>query len=187
MSRFFPVLVFLAQFFQITANAAAQSSSAISYCGYVDLSMFARFDGEEYPGGYYAGAVRYLSPDETPLFEITIVDGRVVDHRGWLVDSDTTEYFGSDMWSPYAIFVMDHCGRIFLTHLHETGLFHHSTFLAGAPVASAGEMLIIDGLIVYLDNASGHYRPPSGIAQQIVHRLKFLGADLSCAEVNWLF
>ena len=161
----------------------------VTHCGYTDLSMFTEYIGEEYEGGYYAGAVRYLAPEEQALFEVFIVDGLLVDHRGWPIDADTTEFFGSDsdLWSPYGIYVMDHCGRIFLTFLHETGLFHHSTFLAGQPVASAGELLVIDGLIVYLDNASGHYKPPGGIAAQVVHRLKVLEADLSCAEVRWLF
>ena len=32
-----------------------------------------------------------------------------------------------------------------LSFHHFVGEFHHSSFLAGAPVASAGEMVIVDG------------------------------------------
>ena len=173
---------------QTSALAQAQREEhEMAYCGYEMLGMLAKFRGEERPGGYYETAVAYLTPDQKWSFEVHVIAGRLVDRRGWPIDADTTEFFGADLWSPYGIFVMDECGRIFLTYEHETGLFHHSTFLAGGPVSSAGEILVVDGWIVYLDNASGHYQPPARFASQVVHRLKAMGADLTHTEIRWLF
>ena len=41
-------------------------------------------------------------------------------------------------------------------------VIHHSSFLAGAPVAAAGEIKVVNGRLVSISNGSGHYRPPPG-------------------------
>lgn len=38
-------------------------------------------------------------------------------------------------------------------------LFQHTSFLAGEPVAAAGELLVDQGRLMWLSNKSGHYRP----------------------------
>ena len=58
--------------------------------------------------------------------------------------------------SVQAIFVMDKRGDLMLTTEHSQGLFHHSSFVAGAPVIAAGEMTIRAGELISLSNHSGH-------------------------------
>ena len=58
----------------------------------------------------------------------------------------------------WAVFVVDPSGKMY-ARAHEVGYFHHSTFLAGRPVAAAGEVLIDDaGAIRFITAKTGHYR-----------------------------
>ena len=48
---------------------------------------------------------------------------------------------------------------IYTTTIHATGLFHHSSFLAGSNVDCAGKMKVENGVIIEMSNESGHYHP----------------------------
>jgi len=50
-------------------------------------------------------------------------------------------------------------GRFYLSKNYAYGKFHHSSFLAGKPVAAAGEIYIEKGIIKIVTDGSGHYRP----------------------------
>lgn len=65
-------------------------------------------------------------------------------------------------------------------------LLHHSSFLAGGPVAAAGMLGATDGRLTYLSNNSGHYSPPRPLMLQMLSRLHALGADLSRTSVYFL-
>jgi hypothetical protein len=58
----------------------------------------------------------------------------------------------------YGIYVMSPDNR-FYSGSHKVGLFHHSSFLAGMPVAGAGEWKVTNGKLEEITNKSGHYRP----------------------------
>ncbi|WP_218581945.1 hypothetical protein, partial [Nocardia cyriacigeorgica] len=55
---------------------------------------------------------------------------------------------------------MDNQGNLYASLHHAPGQFHHSSFLAGGPVAGAGELEVIDGVLQLVTDSSGHYRPP---------------------------
>lgn len=57
------------------------------------------------------------------------------------------------------IYVLDADSNELFAGRKKTGKFHHTSFLAGAPVASAGEFEIINGKIELALLRSGHYRP----------------------------
>ena len=58
----------------------------------------------------------------------------------------------------WGVFVVDPNGRLY-ARSHEVGYFHHSTFLAGRPVAAAGELLADDtGKIRMITAKTGHYK-----------------------------
>ena len=147
--------------------------------------MLEKYEGEETPGGYYTTAVPYLNEEQRKNYQVFVQEGLLVDAQGHLVDAHRASMMGSDLISLQAIYVMDACGRIFMTYHHEVGLFHHSSFLSGGPISAAGEMLVVDGRILEIDSASGHYRPPPQATEQLVHRLRILGADLSMATLNF--
>lgn len=52
------------------------------------------------------------------------------------------------------------------------GTFHHSSFVAGRPVKTAGRVKIKDGKIRSIDNFSGHYKPSKESLHKIVDFLK---------------
>jgi YD repeat-containing protein len=55
---------------------------------------------------------------------------------------------------------------------------HHSSFLAGAPVAAAGEVVVQDGKVVRVTSRSGHYKPPMCLLDQLRAELERRGVEL---------
>jgi hypothetical protein len=56
---------------------------------------------------------------------------------------------------------------------------NHSTFLAGKEVACAGEIVIEDGKLLYVSNASGHYAPPPSALGMLLKYFEDEGVELS--------
>ena len=68
-------------------------------------------------------------------------------------------YIGKHKIKTNWIFVWD-LSRKFYVHRKETGLFHHTSFVAGGPVLTAGAVATDDnGFLVAISNRSGHYKP----------------------------
>ena len=65
-------------------------------------------------------------------------------------------------------------------------LLHHSSFLAGGPVACAGSLKVEKGVILEINNNSGHYSPPRPLLIQVVARLAELGVDVRPLKVYYL-
>jgi hypothetical protein len=76
-----------------------------------------------------------------------------------------------------AIFVMDHDGNLFASTHQCIGKFHHTSFLAGQPVAAAGEMEVRNGEIVEMSRRSGHYHPSKEQLTQAATHLRSLGVE----------
>jgi len=56
--------------------------------------------------------------------------------------------------------------------------FHHSSFMAGGPVASAGAMVLdSNGKLLALSVLSGHYRPIKGMIDQVINELRQRGVN----------
>jgi hypothetical protein len=55
-------------------------------------------------------------------------------------------------------------------------LFQHSSFLAGAPVRTGGELKVVNGVVKTISNASGHYQPSLSSLRRAVDWLKESGA-----------
>jgi hypothetical protein len=84
----------------------------------------------------------------------------------------------------YAIYVMDAKGNFYLSFEAQKGKFHHSSFLAGQPVACAGEMIIFQGKILLINNQSGHYQPPPLALEQAIDSLKKNGIDVENIKID---
>ena len=93
--------------------------------------------------------------------------GRLYDAKGQLFDTGKGA----------ALLVIDARG-LFARRLSLADDFHHSSFLAGEPVAGAGLMQARKGLLVDLNDRSGHYRPPEKLFQQVIDRLQALGVEI---------
>ena len=96
--------------------------------------------------------------------------------------TDGLQFYHSQLWA----FVVSPGGGFYVHH-HEADLFHHSSFLAGGRVLTAGMIGVSKGRIVYLSNKSGHYQPsPEDFHKGINAALKLnlTGLDLQGAVVD---
>jgi hypothetical protein len=74
-----------------------------------------------------------------------------------------------------AIWVMDPQGNLYVKVIHPVGLFHHSSFLAGGDVLSAGEIVIDKGKVTHINNMSGHYFPTDESLNNAIGVLRSMG------------
>lgn len=133
--------------------------------------MKARYQGEENQGVEYLDAqaredLRVFVGPEGVLYR---TDGTVLD------TSDASTFWSGD---GRAIFVMDGHGNLYVSPYQEPGRFHHSSILAGGPVAGAGEVKVIDGRLELISDQSGHYLPGRSYTQRVLELLQQQGADV---------
>jgi RHS repeat-associated protein len=123
----------------------------------------------------------YLDENQRKAYEVTVDNGLLAykggPNKGQLVDTRNMSSLHSS--NPSAIFVMSSEGSIYLGSHGQPGSFHHSSFLAGSNVASAGEMVVHDGKIVEVSNTSGHYKPAQSLNDQIFTELDDKGMSKS--------
>lgn len=114
--------------------------------------------------------VEYLSDVERAKLELDLEDGMLVkmDTREVFDTSDSDNLDG-------AIFVMDPSGKIFASTDNQVYKFHHSSLSAGQPVAAAGELVVIDGVLCEVTNKSGHYMPSLRMNNQLFDELERRG------------
>ncbi|HEX8377664.1 MAG TPA: hypothetical protein VF602_07585 [Pedobacter sp.] len=149
---------------------------------YSTTSMLKKYSGEATGSGWCApSAVRYLDELERAQFELAIVDGKFYSAEGMLFDTTITKTIFSNQ---RAIFVMSKEGRIYASTSHIPKKFHHSSFLAGEAVASAGELKVINGVLVEVTRKSGHYRPTPALNNQFVKHLETLGIDIKSIKIS---
>jgi hypothetical protein len=115
----------------------------------------------EYLKGYGldAGELAYLSELERMACEVAF-DGATL-KRG---DSplDTTLGAGASAYSGLSnvwLYVCSAKTKKLYSALGQEDRIHHSTFLQGAPVLGAGDWLVADGQVLFINAESGHYRP----------------------------
>jgi hypothetical protein len=131
---------------------------------------------------------RYLNDAQRAGYELTVRrdrDGvsRVYDALGKPFDTRNAISAQVGGARGAAIFVMDANGRIFASTFQEAGFFHHSSLSAGRPVAAAGEITVINGVVTQVTNRSGHYRPEPKFTTQLLLELSSRGIDTSRVQV----
>jgi hypothetical protein len=131
-------------------------------------AMHSAMEGEE-RGEVWDTSVTYLGPEERRPYALRIEEGKVLDATGGLYDTK----------GALAIFVLDPDGTPFASTEAERGHFHHSSFVAGGPVAAAGEIAVASGTPTTVTNRSGHYRPGQVLTGQFLCHLRSHGVDLS--------
>lgn len=140
--------------------------------------IWPQYVGEEVAGGHYPTAVRYLDAEARAAYRVFVREGRLVDAGGRPLNAGAPPAAEGGV----AIYVMDEAGNLYASFEQEKGIFHHSTFLAGGPVAAAGELQVFDGRPVWISNTSGHYRPPPFTLDAVFERLAEMGLDVSAVE-----
>jgi len=153
---------------------------------YKTTPMRGQYKGEHLPGNaqwrHLGGVVDYLDAARRQAYKLTIKDGKIYDREGKLFDTSDASTEHTD--NPAAIFVMDEFGDFYASKTHSAGSFHHSSLLAGTPVAAAGEFVVINGELRLLSDRSGHYRPKLEFTQQALDSFKRQGVNLSNVELD---
>ncbi len=127
-----------------------------------------------------AGVAYKEKAEERKPYMLTFMNGKVL-RGGELFDTSKCETAHSGRG--WAIYVVSPRGQWFAGS-HRVGAFHHSTFLGGRPVLSAGEMQVSKGVVTLLTAKSGHYQPTM---EQFVNGLKSLrraGVSLDRCQVE---
>lgn len=139
--------------------------------------LLGRYVGENRrPNPESGSGVRYLSREEREAYRIRVVDGRLYDSRGNLFNTRGVRGRG--------MYVVDRRGRIYASPETDVrGLFQHSSFLAGGRVAAAGEFVVVDGELRFIDDQSGHYEPLQLFTLQFVALLRRWGVSINDDDV----
>jgi hypothetical protein len=107
--------------------------------------------------------------------ELKRADGKPVDTK-----DSSTAHSGNGV----EIFVTSATGVLHMAS-HVVGKYHHSSLLAGATVAMAGEMKVTGGRIVWMSNKSGHYTPSAAHFVQFLHHLDKAKVPLDFGVQGW--
>lgn len=105
---------------------------------------------------------------------------KLVDYKG-LPYSTHKDVWGNELnhGNPYAI---DRYGNLFsVDEASHGGQFNHSSFNAGNDVVCAGMIHVDNGVLLKIDNNSGHYAPTQA---QLYEAAKMLHAELKGASPN---
>ncbi|MFE1593272.1 hypothetical protein [Nocardia sp. NPDC058705] len=128
--------------------------------------------------------VQYLDYNERQRFRLHGYDGLLHTVGGDLFDTTSAQ----TLWTPQggrAIFAMDQDGNLYSAPFHILGKFHHSSFLAGAPAAGAGEIAARDGKVIMISDHSTHYQPTRKFTRQVLDSLRRQGAAIDDNQVEY--
>ncbi len=152
----------------------------------LDTTPLKGFQGENLPGNPFWGgkAVKYLNEEERADLQLFVKDGKLYDASGDLFDTSAASSLHPG-GQGRAIFVMDENGNLYASNEQIWGTFHHSSFLAGEPVAGAGEIQVSNGELQFLTDHSGHYRPSRAYTQQVLNTLASQGIDISNVGIDY--
>ncbi|MCB0412561.1 MAG: hypothetical protein KDD22_08555 [Bdellovibrionales bacterium] len=115
-----------------------------------------------------------FTEEERAPYRVYFQDGILYDNEGKPLDTTAIDPEGK------AIFVMDLKGNFYSSSIYTDDKegeklplrFHHSSFLAGAPVAGAGTWIVQRGIIQLVTNSSGHYKPTGDGMRQTIAKIR---------------
>jgi len=145
----------------------------------VSARAFSKKEGNKYPtvdmrggkrGEEKTGEVIYLNSTQREERRIAIEKGLVYDHTGKPVPDTRSSHKNQNNY------VMDAAGNFYLFDEFTVHSIRHSSIFAGGPVAGAGNLVIKQGRIVYIDSSSGHY-PSKPLFANVLKELSACGVD----------
>lgn len=99
--------------------------------------------------------VTYYDDEQLKSYEVKVVDGKLIGSDGYPFDSGKDEFYDGPKSH---IFVIDQYLRLYISRRSQAGLIHHSSLSRGEPVVFSGKIAVLDGIVKYLSDNSGHYR-----------------------------
>ncbi|KIQ22143.1 hypothetical protein RT99_08060 [Flavobacterium sp. MEB061] len=119
--------------------------------------------------------IKYLNESERQLYKVAVKDGELFVNGSKLASLPTKR----------VIFVMDEGGNIY-AGVQKIGEFHHSSFLSGADVVTAGEFKFIDN-ILEISPSSGHYTPTAESLTGLIEELISRGVNINNLKINRIY
>lgn len=119
--------------------------------------------------------IKYLNESERQLYKVAVKDGELFVNGSKLASLSTKR----------VIFVMDEGGNIYAS-VQKIGEFHHSSFLSGADVVTAGEFKFIDN-ILEISPSSGHYTPTAESLTGLIEELISRGVNINNLKINRIY
>ncbi|MGH9067484.1 MAG: hypothetical protein ACRD0J_08360 [Acidimicrobiales bacterium] len=109
---------------------------------------------------FNARQVRYdRSKPEQDASAVRVAGGQLTwAQSGTPVDTSGPTWVTHFSGPGWAIYVLSPDGHLHVAS-HKVGAYHHSSLMAGVPVAAAGELKAAGGAVTHLSNKSGHYMP----------------------------
>ena len=148
------------------------------WCNQPECKKTSRYNDKSSP---IYQTTKYLNKSQREQYKIIIKDGKLYKNDKTLLTTEEPHGYG---W--IFIFTLDnilYAGP----HLSDPGLqqrFHHSSFISGDPVATAGYLICNNGIISSIKWVSGHYKPTSGT---ICMLLKYLyNNDVDIKDITLL-
>jgi len=125
--------------------------------------------------------VKYCSPKERAGLIIKLEGGLFKNAKKELYHTGSKETgFNGDGWAIYVVDFDD----TFYSESHILNEFHHSSFLEGRPVQSAGEIAVDRGRVLAVTNKTGHYKAGPNELLRVLEILEYGGVDLGTVAVN---
>jgi len=120
--------------------------------------------------------VHYLSEAQRNAYKITFSGSNIV-------FSTEAKQAGMNNYKGEIIFVLDRSSNFYFG-VKSVGTFHHSSMLAGAPVAGAGTMNVTYRKIDEVNNHSGHYKPGMKEMRNVATAMKLRGAAVHAIKMK---
>ncbi|KAF2320190.1 hypothetical protein GH714_025184 [Hevea brasiliensis] len=122
--------------------------------------------------------IKYLGPQEREHYEYIVVEGKII-HKQTGNLLDTSNGSKGTKW----IFVMSTSKRLYAGE-KKKGIFHHSSFLAGAATLAAGRLTAENGILKSISPCMGHYQPTEDSFDSFLSFLQDNGVSLDEVQIN---
>jgi TANFOR domain-containing protein len=134
------------------------------------LAASNNFPGEELGAIAAYKNIKYFDLNQRKAFEVFVKDGQLIVGGKLLKETPGK-----------IIFVLDGEGHIYAS-AQRIGEIHHSSFLSGADVATAGEFTFVGGRL-QISPSSGHYTPTAESLKSVVKELTSRGVNLNEIDI----
>lgn len=120
--------------------------------------------------------VSYLTDDQRIAYKFTFTGSNIL-------FSQEAQDAGMNNYDGEVIYVLDGTDSFYFG-VKSVGTFHHSSMLAGAPVAGAGTMIVRHRAISEVNNHSGHYKPGMEEMRKVAKAMAVRGAAVDAIDMK---
>ncbi|KAF2320064.1 hypothetical protein GH714_022851 [Hevea brasiliensis] len=165
----------------VMGRALVAVAEGVGFCtlSRLDIGDGKELDLEECPRSKLRQqCIKYLGPQEREHYEYIVVEGKII-HKQTGNLLDTSNGSKGTKW----IFVMSTSKRLYAGE-KKKGIFHHSSFLAGAAALAAGRLTVENGILKSISPCMGQYQPTEDSFDSFLSFLQDNGVSLDEVQIN---